>query len=218
MRGHAGRLGRGLAVSARAAASALGVLVVAAQADQARHAIDRACRSSRRLASAGFGRLRREQAAEQAAAARLRGRLAAASGLGNGHLGRRRPRRAAGAGAAPATTGASASSGMRGGRTVAGMVPGGVETNRKASCGATPIWFFFTASTNTGCMPPSALVLIGASGDVAAAQIGDLDLVLALLVAHRAGDLFRHFVRRALAGRAERQRATSRPAPAASNT
>src|SRR5690349_4206672 len=30
-------------------------------------------------------------------------------------------------GAAPATAGASASSGMRGGRTVAGIVPGGVE-------------------------------------------------------------------------------------------
>src|SRR4029079_12456833 len=61
-----------------------------------------------------------------------------------------------------ATIGAELSSGMRGGRTVGGMVPGAVVTRKDGSCGATPIWFFFTASTNTGCMPPSAPVLTGA--------------------------------------------------------
>ena len=84
----------------------------------------------------------------------------------------------AGVGAMPATTGASASSGMRGGRTVAGIVPGGVLANRLASCGATPIWFFFTASTNTGCMPPSAIGLDRRGRDIAAAQVGELKIVL----------------------------------------
>ena len=157
MRGEAGGgLRRRFGLGCRRGVGRLGILVLAAEADQARHAVDRAGGLLSRL---GVRLVRREQAAEQAAGLRGLRRF------GDGHLGRRghaavRVRRGR---RAPATATELASSGMRGGRTVAGMVPGGVCTN-SASCGATPIWLFFTAAMKTGFMPPSANVLIGAVG------------------------------------------------------
>ena len=122
---------------------------------------------------------------------------------------RPRPRRpaSAGAGDQPARRRAR---GCAAAAPSAGMVPGGVETRKLGSCGATPIWFFFTASTNTGCMPPSALVLIGAIAILRRLRSANCMLVLRSLSRTSAGDLFRHLVRRALAGRAERQRAPAR--------
>ena len=77
------------------------------------------------------------------------------------------------------------SSAMRGGRTVGGMVPGAVVARKVFSCGATPSWFFFTASTNTGCMPPSAPVLIGAIATLRRLSSANCGVVLLLFVLTR---------------------------------
>ena len=171
----------GFGFGARCAVS-LGVVSVSLPRRPTRRAMRSSAPSLVRLL--GFGRLRREQAAEQAAAARLCGRLARAwsrrwpSRVGaTSPDGRRRP--------APATTARRQARGCAAAAPSPEWCRAACETRTVASCGATPIWFFFTASTNTGFMPPSALVLIGAIGVLRRLSSANCASSLLLFVAHQ---------------------------------
>ena len=200
--GAAGRLGRGASASARPARRRRLGVVARRRAGRPGAPCDRSgLRSSRRAwlpARLAVSRASTRTGCRTGCRCSARGRLAAgvavvarwpsaggdASPLGFG------------AGATPATTGrvgelAECAAAAR----VAGMVPGGVATTSERSCGATPIWLRLRSlATNTGCMPPSAPVLIGARRRAAASELGDLDFVLALLCrCTAAGDLLGHF-------------------------
>ena len=163
--------GAGLAARLRQAWSwrrpdlaASGLALVLAQADQPRHAVDRAV--ALLLGGLGFRglglRLRREQAAEEA------------RGLGRRLWWRSSPVRQSPSAAAPPRR-SDAQPARRRPRPARRRVPECAAAARSAewsraasrtrneSDGATPIWLRFTAATNTGCMPPSAPVLIGAA-------------------------------------------------------
>ena len=149
------------------------------------------------------GRLRREQAAEQAAAARLRGRL----GLGDRHLGGETASEAGGAAAARAPAARRPARDC----AAAGREPESCRAASRrtvASCGARRSGSSSPPRRRLGFMPPSALVLTGAVAILRRAQIGELRFVLAALcpapaLAISSGTS----IRRALAAGAERQRA-----------
>ena len=77
---------------------------------------------------------------------------------------------------------------------------------------------FFTAATNTGCMPPSAPVLTGAAATLRRIRSANWASSRCCFFSHGGGDLCVHLVGRALGLRAERQRPRRSPGDCASNT
>ena len=120
-----GRLGRGLGFGAGFGAASAVLASLSCRAGRPAAPCDR-CVPSLFVGGLGFGRSSTRTGC-RTGCRRSTSRPVRGRGVGDRHRGRRRPRRECGDGAAR-DAGASASSGMRGGRTVAGMVPGAVVT------------------------------------------------------------------------------------------